>query len=205
MTNLPNSSGHRDVITQRVTSDGRAVTYLSTAIIPGKPPRLWGILAETGGEVDGGAAFIRLGLRGGHDGWSVTQLIMMAQARFAVEFARSGSRESETTFLLLGDALSLYHEPLTTNSILPVTFEPGGEVSPYPWTRAQAGLFFIEMCPDVSGHGTGVTAEQLLAALDLALTAWLPVTPWRRRCWETRSIIREALTLEAQRALGVKA
>jgi hypothetical protein len=204
MTNLSNSAGHRDVIAQRITSDGRAVTYLSTALIPGKPPRLWGILAETGGEADRGAAFIRLGLRGGHDGWSVTQLIMMAQARFAVEYARSGAPDSETTFLRLGDALSLYHEPLTTNAILPVTFEPGDEVSSYPWTRARAGLFSIDMCPDVSGHGTGVTAEQLLAALDLALTAWLPVTPWRRRCWETRRLIREALTLEAQRVLGVK-
>ncbi len=205
MTNTPNPARRRDVIAQRVTSDGRAVTYLSTAAIPGKPPRLWGVLAETGGEADGGAAFIRLGLRGGRDGWSVTQLIMVAQARFAVEFARSGAPEAEANFLRLGDALSLYREPLTANSILPVTFEPGAEVSPYPWTRAQAGLFSIDMCPDVSGHGAGLTAEQLLATLELALSAWLPITPWRRRCWQTLRAIREALALEAKRVLGVEA
>jgi hypothetical protein len=50
-----------------------------------------------------------------------------------------------------------------------------------------------------------VTPEQLLAVLDLALSAWLPVTPWRRRCWEVRCAVREALAIEAGRAAGVPA
>ncbi len=206
MKNDPNLSPSRDVISQRIASDGRAVTFLATDHIPGMPPRLWGVLVEAGGEADGGAAaFIRLGLRGGRDGWSVTQLLAIAQARFAVELARSGAPVAKAILRHLENALAVYREALSDNSILPIAFEPAQEVSSYPWTRARAGLFCIDMCPEPFGHGAGITAEQLLTALDLALEAWLPVTPWRRRCWETRRAVREALTLEVQRVLGVKA
>ena len=87
--------GHgRDSIMQRVTSDGRVVTFIATDLIPGRPLRLWGALAEISGSAGAGVgAFIRLGILGAHDGWSMTQLLAVALARFEAERARTGEAE----------------------------------------------------------------------------------------------------------------
>jgi hypothetical protein len=163
------------------------------------------VLADTAGGADGGAAFIRLGLLGANDGWSIGQLLVLARARFAAELARAGGAEVEAIIRCLDRAAAVHREALDDEPVPPVAFEPGANPSPYPWTLARAGLFSIALSPDPEGRGEGVTPEQLLVVLDLALSAWLPVTPWRRRCWEARRAVREALAIETGRAAGVPA
>lgn len=80
--------GRRDIVAQRLTSSGRLVSFIATDLIPG--------LVETGDSAGGGAhgiegtggtepgndAFIRLGLLGANNGWSVTWLLaVLALAR----------------------------------------------------------------------------------------------------------------------------
>jgi hypothetical protein len=190
----------RDAILRRITGDGRIVTFLATDLIPGRPLRLWGALAETAGSAAGGGVFIRLGVLGAHDGWSVTQLLAVALARFEAELARAGSAEVAEIVRSLELAAAEYREPQEGEPVLPVSFEPdaAGAASLYPWVLARAGLFVIPLCPDPEGQGGGITSAQLLAVLDLAMTAWLPVTPWRS-CWQAWRAVREALAVEAGR------
>jgi hypothetical protein len=208
--------GRRDTVVQRVASGGRLVSFIAVDLIPGRPLRLWGALVETGDSAGGGAhgiegtggtepsggAFIRLGLLGVNDGWSVTQLLAVAQARFVVEFARVGAPEVEAIIRCLERAAAVHREALDDEPVLPVAFEAvpcGAESASVPWTVARAGLFTIALCPDAEGRGEGITPGQLLVLIDLALSAWLPVTPWRRRAWEARRAVREALAIEANR------
>ena len=198
----------RDNIMQRVTGDGRAVTFLGTDLIPGRPLRLWGVLAETSGNAGaGGGAFIRIGILGAHDGWSVSRLLAVALARFEAELARAGEAEVAEIVRCLELAASMYREPQEGEPVLPVSFEPDpmGAASPYPWTLARTGLFTIKLCPDPAGRQDGATPEQLLAVLDLAMSAWLLVTPWRRSCWEARRAVREALAIETGRTMAREA
>lgn len=207
----------RDAVAQRVTSNGRLVSFISTDLIPGRPLRLWGAVVETGDSARGGAksiggrepssasAFIRIGILGANDGWSVTQLLAAAQARFAAELARTGEAEVEAIVRCLDRATAVHREALDDEPAFPVGFEPGSAPSGYPWTVARAGLFTMALCPDAENQGDGIGAEQLLAVLDLALSAWLPVTPWRYRAWATRRAVREALAIESSRAAGAGA
>ena len=103
------STTGRDTMARRVTSNGRAVTFLATDLLPGRPLRLWGALAET----SNGVAFIRLGLLGANDGWPVAQLLAVAQARFTTELARTGEPKVETIVRCLERAAAAYREPLT--------------------------------------------------------------------------------------------
>ncbi len=57
-----------------------------------------GIEGTGGIEPDGLGAFIRLGILGANDGWSITQLLAEAQARFVAELARTGATEIEAIF-----------------------------------------------------------------------------------------------------------
>jgi hypothetical protein len=189
----------RDTVLRRLTSDGRAVVFVATDLIPGRPVRLWGALAETGR----GGVFIRLGILGVRDGWSSTELLAVALARFEAEVARTGETAVAEIVRSLELAAATYREPLGDEPVLPISFEAvTGVASPYAWTLARAGLFSIPLCPDPEGQQEGVTPAQLLAVLDLAMTAWLPVTPWRRSCWLARNAVREALTIESKRALA---
>ncbi len=193
----------RDTIAVRRAGGGRSVTFVATDLIPGRPLRLWAVLAETG--TAGCGQLIRLGILGANDGWSVTQLLAVTQARLAAEHARTGTATAGTMVRCLDRAISAHREALDDASNSPVVFEPGDAVSPYPWTIARCGRFSIALCPNAEGVGDGVTHEQLLVALDLALSAWLPVTPWRRRAWETRRAVREALTIETKGAAAAGA
>jgi hypothetical protein len=56
------------------------------------------------------------------------------------------------------------------------------------------------MCPDAESRQRGISPEQLLVVIEMALSAWLPITPWRRSCWQARREVRAALALEAERA-----
>jgi hypothetical protein len=195
----------RDTVMQRVTGDGRAVTFLATDLIPGRPLRLWGALAEAGGNAgEGGGVFIRLGILGAMDGWIVSQLLAVALARFEAELARTGAAEVAEIVRDLELAAATYREAQASEPVLPVSFEPAPSASPspYPWTVARAGLFPIPLSPDAAGRQNGVTPEQLLVVLDLAMSAWLPITPWRRSCWESRRAVRAALAIEARRTMA---
>ena len=189
----------RDIVAWRATSAGRNVALISTSLIPGRPLRLWGAAVEI---ADGGA-FVRLAILGPYDGWTVTQLLSVVLARFEAELAHSGEAVVAEIVRHLDRAAAVHREPQDGWAVPPVSFEPappGGVASPFPWTVARAGLFAIPMCPDAEARQRGVAPEQLLAVIELALTAWLPVTPWRRSCWEARRAVRAALALEAARA-----
>jgi len=192
----------RDTVMRRVIGDGRAVTFLGTDVIPGRPLRMWGVLVDTADHAgEGGGAFIRLGILGARDGWSVTQLLAVALARFEAELARTGAAEVAEIVRHLELAAATFRDAHESEPALPISFEPapGAPPSPYPWTVARAGLFAIQLSDDAAGRQEGVTPEQLLAVLDLAMCAWLPVTPWRRSCWVARRAVRAALAVEAGR------
>ena len=189
----------RDNVAWRTTSAGRNVVLVSTDLLPGRPLRMWGAAVE----IPDGGAFIRFAICGPYDGWSVTQLLAVALARFEAELAYSGEAALAEIVRHLELAAAVYREPQDGWVVPPVSFEPappGGVASPFPWTVARAGLFAIQMCPDEEARQRGVVPEQFLATIELALTSWLPVTPWRRSCWETRRAVRAALALEAARA-----
>ena len=191
----------RDTVAWHTTSSGRNVALVTADLIPGRPLRLWGAAVEI---ADGGV-FIRLATLGPHDGWSTTQLLGLALARFEAELAYSGEPALAEIVRHLERAAAVHREPQDGWAAPPVSFEPappGGVASPFPWTVARAGQFSIAMCPDAEARQRGVTPEQLLAVLELTLTSWLPITPWRRSCWEARRAVRTALALEAARAVA---
>ena len=189
----------RDNVAWHATSTGRNVVLIATNLLPGRPLRLWGAAVEI---ADGGV-FIRLAISGPFDGWSVSQLLSVALARFEAELAHSGEPALAEIVRHLEHATAVHREPQERDSVPPVSFEPappGGVASPFPWTVARAGQFSIALCPDAEARQRGVTPEQFLAVIEMALTSWLPVTPWRRSCWETRRAVRAALALEVERA-----
>ncbi|MGE4480839.1 hypothetical protein [Acidocella sp.] len=175
------------------------MALISTSLIPGRPPRLWGAAVEV---ADGGA-FIRLAVLNAFDGWTVTQLLAVALARFEAEQAHDlGESVLAEIVRHLDRAAAMHREPQDGWAVPPVSFEPappGGPASPFPWSLARAGRFAIQMCPDAEARQRGVTPEQLLVLIEMTLTNWLPVTPWRRSCWEARREVRAALALEAER------
>ena len=190
----------RDNVAWRATSTGRNVALVTTELIPGRPLRLWGAAVEV---ADGGV-FIRLAILGPYDGWSLTQLLAVALARFEAEQAHDLSETVLAEIVRhLDRAAALHREPQDGWAVPPVSFEPappGSPASPFPWSLARAGQFAIQICPDAEARQRGVAPEQLLTVIELALTSWLPVTPWRRSCWEARREVRAALALEAERA-----
>ena len=191
----------RDTVAWHTTSAGRTVALVTADLIPGRPLRLWGAAVDV---ADGGE-FVRLATLGPYDGWSVGQLIVTALARFEAELAHSGEPALAEIVHHLERAAAVHREPQDGWVVPPVSFEPappGGVASPFPWTVARAGQFSIALCPDAEARQLGITPEQLLAVLSLALTSWLPVTPWRRSCWEARRAVRAALALEAARAVA---
>ncbi len=190
----------RDNVAWRATSTGRNVALITIDLIPGRPLRLWGAAVEI---ADGGA-FIRLACLGVHDGWSLTQLLAVALARFEAEQAHDlGEPVLAEIVRHLDRAAAVHREPQDGWPVPPVSFEPappGSAASPFPWSVARAGRFSIQMCPDAEARQRGIAPEQLLTVIELALTSWLPVTPWRRSCWQARREVRAALALEAERA-----
>jgi hypothetical protein len=125
----PATGRGRDAIAWRRTAGGRDVAFLATALIPGRLPRLWGAVAET---ENGGGVFIRLGILGAGDGWSATELLSVARARFEAELAHTGEPEVEGSILSLERAAAMYREPLESGPATPVSFEvePGAAPSP---------------------------------------------------------------------------
>jgi hypothetical protein len=190
----------RDNVAWRATSAGRNVALISTSLIPGRPLRLWGAAVE----VAGGGAFIRLAILGPYDGWTTGQLLAVALARFEAEQAHNlGEPILAEIVHHLDRAAAMHREPQDGWAVPPVSFEPApssSPASPFPWSLARAGQFAIQMCPDAESRQRGISPEQLLVVIEMALSAWLPITPWRRSCWQARREVRAALALEAERA-----
>ncbi|WP_298162638.1 hypothetical protein [Acidocella sp.] len=189
----------RDNVAWRATSTGRNVVLVGTDLLPGRPLRLWGAAVE----IAGGGAFIRLAILGPYDGWTTGQLLAVVLGRFEAEQAHSGEAVVAEIVRHLDRAAAVQREPQDGWPVPPVSFEPappGSPASPFPWSLARAGQFAIQMCPDAEARQRGVTPEQLLAVIEMALTSWLWITPWRRSCWEARREVRAALALEAERA-----
>ncbi|MDR3416604.1 MAG: hypothetical protein P4L83_10495 [Nevskia sp.] len=193
------ATGGRDNVAWHKTSTGRAVALVTADLVPGRPLRLWGAAVE----IPDGGVFVRLATISSRDGWTAAQLLTVALARFEAEQAHSGEPVLAEIVRHLDRAAVVYREPQASWAVPPVSFEPappGGVTSPFPWTVARAGQFVIALCPDAEARQQGVTPEQLLATIEMTLTRWLPITPWRRSCWEARRAVRAALALEAARA-----
>ena len=189
----------RDTVAWRTTSAGRNVVLVGTDLLPARPLRLWGAAVE----ISEGGAFIRLASLGPFDGWSLSQLLAVALARFEAEQAHSGEPALAEIVRHLDRAAAVHREPQDGWAVPPVSFEPappGSAVSPFPWSVARAGQFSIQLCPDAEARQRGVSPEQLLAVIEMVLTSWLPITPWRRSCWEARREVHAALALESARA-----
>jgi len=187
----------RDTVEFLKAADGRRVAFVATDLLPGWPLRFWGFVADCGGP--GRDILVRLDTLTANDGWTVRQLLAVAQARLAAEYARSGGGAAEALVRCLERAVDAYLE-VRTEPPSSLVFEPGEEASPYPWTVARCGGFAIPLCPDPESRGEGLTPEQLLMILDRALSEWFRISPHRRRVWEARHAIREALGIEARRA-----
>ncbi len=193
--------GGRDNVAWHKTSTGRAVALVTADLVPGRPLRLWGAVVEM---ADGGV-FLRLASLGPFDGWTMAQLLAVALARFEAEQAHSGEPVLAEIVRHLDRAAAVHREPQAGWAVPPVAFEPappGGVASPFPWTLARTGSFTIPLCPDAEARQRGVTPEQLLAVIEMALSSWLPATPWRRSCWEARRAVQAALALEVRRAMA---
>ena len=188
---------HRDSVQTRLTSDGRAVTFVSTDLLAGRPLRFWACVA-TAANGDSNGTLIRLDTMSADEGWTVRQLLAVAHAWFSAEYAWSGAEAAGAARVCLDRAIAAYRDNRPGSS-LAVTFEPGDAASPYVWTVARCGSFRLALCPDPESNGERVTPEQLLLVLDMVLSGWLPILPYRRSVWEARHAVRQALAIEVRR------
>ena len=97
----------RDNVAWRATSTGRSVALVSIDLIPGRPLRLWGAAVE----ISDGGVFVRLAILGPFDGWSVSQLLAVALARFEAELAHSDEAVVAEIVSHLDRAVAVHREP----------------------------------------------------------------------------------------------
>ena len=182
-----------DVVITRRTSTGRTVLFTSTDVQPGWPLRWWGVIADTGG--DGFGLLVRRDEGAAPEGWTARQLLAVARARMAAENRRHSSPATAAAIAhldLAGAGRRVARDD-------PVTFEPGGEPSPYPWTVARCGEFHLPLCPDPEGLEEGITPEQLLIILDQLLHDATGAFPHARELWARRRHVAAALAAEVRR------
>ena len=188
-----------DIVGARRTSAGRTVLFTSTDVQPGWPLRWWGAVADTGG--DGFGLLVRLDEDAAPEGWTARQLLAVARARMAAENKRRPSAATAAALArLVWAAASCRPPPGRLARDDPVTFEPGGVASPYPWTVARCGEFHLPFCPDPQGLAEGVTPEQLLIILDQLLHDATAAFPHARELWACRRHVAAALAAEVRRA-----
>jgi hypothetical protein len=180
------------VITRR-TSTGRTVLFTSTDVLPGWPIRWWGAIADTGG--DGFGLLVRRDEGAAPEGWTARQLLAVARARMVAANRRRSSPATAaaiTRLDLAGAGCRIARDD-------PVTFEPAGVASPYPWTIARCGEFHLPLCPDPEGLEEGITPEQLLIVLDQLLHDATGTFPHARDVWACRRHVAAALAAEVRR------
>ena len=184
------------VAVRRTVDEERFVLFTNTDLRPYWEQKFWTVVLDTGG--DGFGLPVRYGtVCTAPSGWTLRQLICVAQARMALEHERAPEAGALAVLEALGRAVKQMPggEPLGSG----VDFEPGGQESPYRWTLARAGDLCLRLCPDPASREEGVTPEQLLIVVNEALRDWSNRAPHIRRLWECRNAIRDALGAEILR------
>jgi len=164
--------------------------------LPHGGQRFWGVVLDTGG--DGCGTLVRYGtVSTAPSGWTLRQLIHVAQARLALEHVRAPEAGAVAVLEALGQAARQMPEgePLGCG----IGFESGGQGSPYAWTVAGCGDLSLPLCPDPESAQEGVTPEQVLIIIDEVLREWAERASYVRRLWMCRNAIRAALAAEVRR------
>ncbi len=181
----------------RRTADGERFALFSGAGVQAFwGQKFWVAVLDTGG--DGFGLPVRYGtVCTAPSGWSLRQLICIAQARAALEYARVPEGGALEVLQALGRAIRLLqaNEPLGNG----IDFGPGALATPYRWTVARCGDLAIELCPDPESRDEGIVPEQLLIVADEALRDWAERAPYISRLWTCRNAVREALAAEIRR------
>ncbi len=185
------------IIATRRTADGERFALFTNADVPPYwEQRFWTVVLDTGG--DGFGLPVRYGtVSSAPVGWSLRQLVLVAQARLALEHARMPEGGALAVLEALGRVTRQMQagEPLGAG----VEFCPGGQPSPYRWTTARTGDLSLALCPDPESRQEGLTPELLLIVVDEALRDWTDRAPYLRRLWTMRDAVREALAAEMRR------
>ena len=184
------------VAVRRTTDDGRFAIFTNTDVLPYFGQRFWGVVLDTGS--DGFGTLVRYGTSSQvPSGWTLRQLICVAQERMAAEHARA----PEVGALAVLDALDLAVRQMPNGDPLgnAVNFEPGAQASPYRWTVARCGDLTLPLCADPESRQEGVTPELLLIVLDQALKEWSERAPYLQHLWTCRNAVRDALAAEIRR------
>ncbi|MDR3505263.1 MAG: hypothetical protein P4L52_03365 [Acidocella sp.] len=185
------------IVAVRRTGDSERFALFSNAdVLPFWAQKFWVAILDTGG--DGFGLPVRYGtVSAAPSGWTLRQLILVAQARAALEYARVPDGGALAVLEALGRAVRQMQagEPLGAG----VEFCPGGVASPYRWTKARCGDLVIELCPDPESRQEGIVPEQLLIVVDEALRDWAERAPYLSRLWTCRNAVREALAAEMRR------
>ncbi|WP_026440761.1 hypothetical protein [Acidocella facilis] len=187
----------KSIVAVRRTGDGERFALFTNADVQAFwEQKFWTVALDTGG--DGFGLPVRYGtVSSAPVGWTLRQLILVAQARAALEYARVPDGGALAVLEALGKAVRQMQagEPLGAG----VEFCPGGVASPYRWTKARCGDLAIELCPDPESRQEGIVPEQLLIVADEALRDWAARAPYISRLWTCRNAVREALAAEIRR------
>jgi hypothetical protein len=191
----------KDIVSVRRTGDGeRFVFFLGTDVLPYWEQRFWTVVLDTG--ADGVGVPVKYGtVSSAPVGWSLRQLVLVAQARAALEYARVPEGGAHAVLEQLGRAAKLL-PPGNAQGEMPgngIIFAPGAVASPYRWTVARCGDLAIELCPDPESRQEGVTLEQLIIVADEVLREWAERAPYLSRLWTCRNAVRDALAAEIRR------
>jgi hypothetical protein len=187
----------KSIVVARRTADGeRFALFLNADVLPFWEQRFWTVVLDTGG--DGFGLPVRYGtVCSAPSGWTIRQLVLVVQARMALEHARMPEGGALAVLEALGQAVRQMQagEPLGAG----VEFCPGGLPSPYRWTVARCGDLHLPLCPDPASREEGVTPEQVLIVVDEALRDWSARAPYISRLWTCRNAVRETLAAEMRR------
>ena len=184
------------VAVHRTADDRRFVLFTSTDVRPYWGQRFWGVVLDTGG--DGFSTLVRYGTGStAPSGWTVRELLHVAQARMVAEHARAPDAGVLAALEALGDAVRLMPQgEMVGNDI---SFGSDGRKAPYSWTVARCGDLHLPLCPDPESWQEGIAPEQLLIVTDQALKEWSERAPYLRCLWNCRTAIRDALAAEVRR------
>ncbi|EKM99419.1 hypothetical protein [Acidocella sp. MX-AZ02] len=185
------------IVAVRRTGDGERFALFTNADVQAFwTQKFWVAILDTGG--DGFGLPVRYGtVCSAPAGWTLRQLILVAQARAALEYGRVPEGGALAVLEALGKAVRQMQagEPLGAG----VEFCPGAVTSPYSWTKARSGDLAIELCPDPESRREGIVPEQILIVVDEALRDWAERAPYLSRLWTCRNAVREALAAEIRR------
>ncbi|MGE4480869.1 hypothetical protein [Acidocella sp.] len=186
------------IVAVRRTWDGERFALFTNADMQAFwEQKFWTVVLDTGG--DGFGLPVRYGtVSSAPSGWSLRELLCIAQARAALEYARVPEGGALEVLEALGKAIRLL-PPGDAMGGDGVGFAPGGQASPYRWTVARCGDLSIELCPDPESRDEGITPEQFLIIADEALRDWAERAPYISRLWTCRNAVREALAAEIRR------